>query len=133
VKFPRFRDALAAACTTELAPGDALYIPPLWWHHVESLERFNVLINYWWHAIPGVATDAISGFDALTHAILNLRALPEPTRAAWRALFDHYVFGPQGGVTQHIPGHRHGLLGKLSAADAARLARHLAERLSPGK
>jgi hypothetical protein len=128
-QFPRFRDALAAACSAELAPGDAIYIPPLWWHHVESLEPFNLLVNYWWHAIPGVATDAISGFDGLIHAILNLRALPEPTRAAWRALFDHYVFGPQTGVTQHIPEHRLGLLGKMSAADAARLARHLAERL----
>lgn len=132
-RFPRFEEALAAACSTELAPGDAIYIPPLWWHHVESLEPFNVLINYWWHAIPGVATDAISGFDGLIHAILNLRRLPEPTRAAWRALFDHYVFGPQAGVTQHIPEHRHGLLGKMSAADAARLAQYLAGRLSAGK
>jgi len=131
--YPRFRDALAAAVSAELDPGDAIYIPPLWWHHVESLESFNVLVNYWWHALPGVATDAVSGFDSLIHAILNLRSLPAPARAAWRALFEHYVFGPPEVVTQHIPAHRLGLLGKLSAEDAARLAHYLAGRLAARK
>ena len=49
-RFPRFREALAAAVSAELGPGDAIFIPPLWWHHVESLEPFNLLVNYWWHA-----------------------------------------------------------------------------------
>jgi hypothetical protein len=44
-------------------------------------------------------------------------------------MFDHYVFGAQAVVTEHIPAHRHGLLGKLSAADVARLRAYLAERL----
>jgi hypothetical protein len=26
----------------------AIFIPTLWWHHVESLARYNVLIDYWW-------------------------------------------------------------------------------------
>src|SRR6185437_8584922 len=47
-RFPRFREALAAAVTAELKAGDAIFIPPLWWHHVESLESFNLLVNYWW-------------------------------------------------------------------------------------
>jgi hypothetical protein len=57
-RFPRFREALAAARIAELDPGDAIYIPPLWWHHVESLAPLNVLVNYWWGAAadaPGVA------------------------------------------------------------------------------
>jgi hypothetical protein len=128
-RFPRFRAALAAAVTAELAPGDAIYIPPLWWHHVESLEPFNVLINYWWHAVAGVAMGAESGFDSLIHAILNMRRLPEPTREAWRALFEHYVFGDRTEVTEHIPSHRHGVLGQLSPADAARVRDYLAQRL----
>ena len=57
-QFPRFRPALAQALVADLEPGDALYIPPLWWHHVESLSTLNVLVNYWWGAAadaPGVA------------------------------------------------------------------------------
>jgi hypothetical protein len=132
-RFPRFRDALAAAVSADLGPGDALYIPPLWWHHVESLESFNLLVNYWWHANPGTAVGADSGFDTLIHGILNLRTLPPATREAWRTLFDHYVFGPEAEVTGHIPMHRHGMLGKLSTADVARLRGYLAERLQKSK
>jgi hypothetical protein len=132
-RFPRFREALQAAVTAELAPGDAIFIPPLWWHHVESLEPFNVLINYWWHALPGTAVGAACGFDTLIHALLNLRSLPPATREAWRALFDHYVFGTQVGVTEHIPEERRGVLGTFSAADAARVRAYLAERLQTWK
>lgn len=128
-RFPKFREALAAAVTAELAPGDAIFIPPLWWHHVESLERFNVLVNYWWHAVGGPPGASASGFDALIHALLNLRSLPSATREAWQALFDHFVFGPQADITGHIPEHRHGILGKLSPEDVARLRAYLKERL----
>jgi hypothetical protein len=132
-RFPKFRTALAAAQSAELGPGDAIYIPPLWWHHVESLEPFNLLVNYWWHVLAGTAVGAVSGFDALLAAIVNLRSLPAPARAAWRALFEHYVFGEPGAVTGHIPPHRHGLLGDLSPADAERLREQLAQRLKNQK
>ncbi len=85
-RFPRVREALGAAVTADLGPGDAIFIPPLWWHHVESLEPFNVLVNYWWHAAAGVPMGSDPGFDALIHAILNLGPLPAATREAWRAL-----------------------------------------------
>ncbi len=127
-RFPKFRQALAAAVTAELGPGDAIFIPPLWWHHVESLGPFNVLVNYWWHAARGAPTGTASGFDALVHAILNLRTLPPATRAAWRALFEHYVFGTPEDATGHIPPHRHGILGELSAEDVTRLRAHLKDR-----
>jgi hypothetical protein len=132
-RFPKFREALAAAMTAELGPGDALFIPPLWWHHVESLEPLNVLVNYWWRGAEGATTATDSAFDSLIHSMLNLRSLPPATREAWRAIFDRYVFGPQVGVTEHIPEHRHGILGKMSAADVARLRTYLAERLQTWK
>jgi len=128
-RFPKFRAALGAAQTAELEPGDAIFIPPLWWHHVESLEPFNVLINYWWGAAMAAATATESAFDSLIHAILNLRSLPPATREAWRALFDHYVFGPHSGVVEHIPAHRRGILSELSPTDVERLRTYLAERL----
>jgi hypothetical protein len=31
----------------EIEPGDALYIPPMWWHHVRSLST-AISVNYWW-------------------------------------------------------------------------------------
>jgi hypothetical protein len=128
-RFPKFEVALAAAVSAELGPGDAIFIPALWWHHVESLEPFNLLVNYWWHGLQGAGIGTHSGFDCLVHAILNLRPLAPATRAAWRSLFDQYVFGPQAGVTDHIPEHRHGILGHLSPADADRRRTQLAERL----
>jgi hypothetical protein len=127
--FPKFRDALGAAVSADLGPGDAVFIPPLWWHHVESLEPFNLLVNYWWHAVAGVATGTDSSFDSLIHAILNVRPLPAATREAWRALFDHYVFGEPGDATKHIPANRRGVLGNLSPADAAKVREFLAQRL----
>jgi Cupin-like domain len=128
-RFPRFREALASAVTAELGPGDALFIPPLWWHHVESLAPFNLLVNYWWHANGGDSASGDSGFDSLLHAILSLRGLPPATRAAWSALFEHFVFGPDGAVTDHIPPDRHGVLARLTPADAERLRAFLAGRL----
>ncbi|MEO7257468.1 MAG: cupin-like domain-containing protein [Sphingomicrobium sp.] len=49
-RFPRFASALEVAQEAELAPGDAIFIPRDWYHHVEAIERFNVLVNYWWTA-----------------------------------------------------------------------------------
>lgn len=129
-RYPKFRDALAAGETAELGPGDAIYIPPLWWHHVESLESFNVLVNYWWHAIAGEGAAADSAFDALLHGILCIRDLPPATRRAWAALFEHYLFAPSSQAVNHIPADRRGILGELSPAAKAALRAHLAKRQS---
>jgi hypothetical protein len=42
----------------ELEPGDALHIPSMWYHHVEGLEPFNMLVNYWWREHAGLARPA---------------------------------------------------------------------------
>jgi hypothetical protein len=130
-RFPKFRSALAAAQGAELGPGDALFIPPLWWHNVESLEPVNVLVNYWWHAATGVEDRRNSAFDCLLHGILSLRDLPPATRRAWGDLFTHYVFGTQEDVSGHIPSSRLGVLGRLSPEDASKLRTQLAKRLDP--
>jgi hypothetical protein len=129
-RYPKFREALAAAQTAELGPGDAIFIPPLWWHHVESLESFNVLVNYWWHDTVGDGALADSAFEALLHAILSIRALPPATRRAWGAFFEQYVFGETAGALEHISPERRGILGDLSTEQLAVLRAHLAKRLS---
>ena len=129
-RYPRFKDALAAAQVAELGPGDALFIPPLWWHHVESLEPFNVLVNYWWHDPQGASTEADSAFDALLHGILSIRGLPPESRRAWSAFFEQYVFGDANQSTLHIPPHRHGILVELSEEQRQALRAHLAKKLT---
>lgn len=132
-RFPRFRRALAAAVSAVLEPGDGIFIPPLWWHHVESLERFNVLVNYWWNPAPSAEMATDSGFDALTLAILNLRHLPAPTRRAWRALLDHFVFDDPEIAAGHIPPHRHGVLGTLEGQSLSRWRTYLTGKLRAGR
>jgi hypothetical protein len=129
-RYPKFRDALAAAQVAVLEPGDCLFIPPLWWHHVESLEPFNVLVNYWWHDPLGASAQADSAFDALMHGILSIRALPPESRQAWRAFFEQYVFGDPRDSIEHIPPERHGILGCLSPQQVSALRAHLAKKLT---
>jgi hypothetical protein len=129
-KFPKFQAALAAAVTAELKAGDAIVIPPLWWHHVNSLEPLNVLVNYWWQDNAEDLARADSGFDALLHGILSIRALPPATRRAWSELFEQYVFGDEAAATAHIPQERRGMLGNLSALQIAALRAQLIKRLS---
>ncbi len=57
----------------ELDPGDAVYVPALWWHHVEALEEFNVLVNYWWR---DVADYFDSPSSSLLHCLLTIKSLP---------------------------------------------------------
>jgi Cupin-like domain len=128
-KFPRFRDALGAAQVADLGPGDAIYIPPLWWHHVESLDPFNVLVNYWWREAAWPDESEDSAFDALLHGILSIRKLPPATRRAWAAFFEHYVFAASDDAVRHIPAARHGILGDLTVEQLAALRDHLMKRL----
>jgi hypothetical protein len=114
-RFPRLKLALAQAQVAELRPGDAIYIPPLWWHHVASLERLNALVNYWWKPQPahGYAPDTALG--CLLHCMLTFKALPPAERAAWKDLLDYYVFSDEDPAA-HIPVARRGVLGVLTPA-----------------
>jgi len=128
-RFPRFKDALAVAQVAELEPGDAIYIPALWWHHVESLARHNVLVNYWWKGWAGAGARADSALDSLLLAILNLRHLPAPERRKWSAIFEHYVFGANEATASHIPAHRRGVLGDISPELAQQVREFLIGKL----
>ena len=46
-RFPRFAEAQRHAQVVELGLGDAIYIPPMWWHHVRAEGALNILVNYW--------------------------------------------------------------------------------------
>ena len=127
-RFPRFREALAAARVAELHPGDAIYIPTLWWHHVEALSAFNVLVNYWWEEAP---PDAGSPFEAMVHGLLTIAHLPPERRRRWQQMFDHYVFRPDGfDPAEHIAPERRGILGTPTPALRQRIRQFLLRALS---
>jgi hypothetical protein len=106
-RYPRFRLALETAQVAELDPGDALFIPYAWWHHVESLTPFNVLVNYWWNDVRPPLNVA----DSLLHALFAIRDLPPEQRAVWRNLFDYYVFQTSGEPLGHLAPENRGLMG----------------------
>ena len=116
VKFPKFKQALEAALVVELEPGDALYIPSMWWHHVEGQQSINLLINFWWRDTPDYLGRSE---NALYHALVTISQLPQEQRMAWKAMFNHFVFGEAPDRHDHIPKNRQGPLGELNE-DAVR-------------
>ena len=127
-KFPRFREALASSEVAELGPGDALYIPTLWWHHVESLDPISMLVNYWWNA-PRAQPD--SPVDSLLHCLLSVRHLPACERKAWRAIFDYYIFQTDEEPMAHVAADKRGMFAPQLPEDAARrLRNHLLNSLN---
>jgi hypothetical protein len=126
-KFPRYREALAHAQIAELEPGDAIYIPSMWWHHVEGLMPFNLMVNYWWTAFPNYLG---SPQDAFTHALMNIRSLPADERQHWKNIFDYYIFDADPENAAHIPADKLGVLGELDEMAARRLRSQLLNRLN---
>ncbi|MBB5711010.1 cupin-like domain-containing protein [Sphingomonas xinjiangensis] len=124
---PDFRTALETAEIAELEPGDVLFYPALWWHHVEALDPFNVLVNYWWNTSPAFMD---TPQNTLLHAMLSLRDRPAPEKTAWKALFDYYIFGPSERASAHLPEHARGPLSSLDAATARRLRAQLIGKLN---
>jgi hypothetical protein len=125
--FPRFREALRHASSAQLLAGDALYIPSMWWHHVEGLEPFNVLVNYWWRDTPRWLGQPQ---DALNHAMMAIRDLPADEKGHWRDLFDHYVFENGDEVVAHIPPQARSVLAPLTSESAGRIRAYLLRMLS---
>ncbi len=92
-RYPNFGRALENLRVVTLDPGDILFVPPHWWHHVESFG-LNVMISNWgspfplkvWRAIGRVRVEAMMLFNELT--------LPERERYA--AMWDRRVFRNPG-------------------------------------
>ncbi len=125
-KYPRFAEALKAARTAELGPGDALYIPSLWWHAVASLDELGAMINFWWRdAEPPLLTP----LNALYHSIVTMKNLPPRELAAWRALFGHYVFEDSGDPVEHLPARARGILGRRTPELVERVKKLLIDAL----
>ena len=122
-RFPLHAEALRHAWQAELDPGDALFIPFGWWHHVESLASFNVLVNYWWNPAP----DYGAPHGALLHALLTIRDLPPDQRAVWANIFQQLVFSDPERALAHLPVQQRGMLAPPSAERTRRIREMLAK------
>ena len=126
-RFPRYREALAAAQVAELEPGDAIYIPYLWWHGVQSLGPFNVLVNYWFNRDEAAASYPFVPMLAL--AFRAYRDMEPGHREAWRALYDHYVFQAGGDPMDALSQHHRETEQRADPSAIARLKQVLRELL----
>ena len=117
-RYPRFGEALAVGQTVVLEPGDAIFIPSMWWHHVQGLDPFTVLVNYWWTSMPAWIPTPM---HALYHALWTIRDRPEPEKRAWREVFDYYVFGPADRAGEHLPEAARNILGPFDETMARRM------------
>ena len=126
-RHPRFREALKVAEMAQLGPGDALYMPSLWWHAVSSLDEMGAMVNFWWR---DGEPPHLTPLNALYHAVITVRDLPPAERDRWRIFFDHYVFGDDGDPAGHLPEQARGILGRRTPELVARVKSLLAHVLS---
>lgn len=124
-KHPRFKTALKNGFEALLEPGDAIYIPSMWWHSVKALSSFNLLQNYWWRQAPEPAANPT---DALVHAMLAIKDLPTEQRQVWRDIFDKLIFSAE--PQTHIPEHAMGFLKILDEEQAKKMRKLLKYRIS---
>lgn len=126
-RFPKFRQALHTALQADLEPGDALFLPARWWHHVSSLSPFNVMVNYWW---GGERTGMESPYNTFQLALLTIKDMPDSQKAYWRAMFETYVFGTGG--ADHIPPTLQGPIGQMGPQMRDRLRKDLLQAFLKG-
>ena len=126
-KYPRFGRALEVSQQALLEPGDAIFIPYGWYHHVQSLDPVSMLVNHWWNEAP---QDGGSPWDTMLHAIMTFRHLPAPQRRAWLAMFRHYAFLCDGDPAAHLPAYAAGILAANNPTDRQAMRRLLVTKLS---
>lgn len=117
-RYPRLEEALKHAKHGDLEPGDAIFIPYAWWHHVQSQTGFNVLVNYWWNTDM---TDWVSPVGALYAAILAMRDLPPAEKQFWQKVMQRYVFDDPEPAAAHLPESGRYAFGKTTKALRDRL------------
>ncbi|WP_448556789.1 cupin-like domain-containing protein [Thalassotalea montiporae] len=126
-QFPNFKVALEHAQVAELEAGDAVFIPSMWWHHVEALSSFSVLLTHWWRDTPAYMGRPN---NALLTAMLSLRNLPKAQRKAWQAIFNHYIFEHDDADFAYLPDHAKGMLATpMDELTARRIRAELLEKL----
>lgn len=128
-RFPRYREALKHAQQATLEAGDVLFLPAMWWHHVQATTPMNILVNYWWGG--SVASDATgpSPYQAMLHALVAMNDVPEHERRHWQALFDYFVFRQDAADFSHIPAETAAIQRHVNEQDRREILRWLSSEL----
>ena len=111
---PKFRTALEHARVAIVEPGDALVIPPFWWHHVESFSPLHVMVNNFVTTVPFAAF--VEFWKCFSEAIRELAHASQASRVQARESFHRAVLGNLDASVDHPLSER---------------ARQVARRLSP--
>jgi hypothetical protein len=126
MSYPKYKEAVKAAFQATLEPGDGIFIPALWWHGVESLETFNILVNYWW---GGNIQGDLSPNDSLLHSMMSIANLDQNKREAWQHFFNYYVFKTKDNPSDHLPSKLRDIVTELSPEQQLKVRNFLAEKL----
>ncbi|MCH2189758.1 MAG: cupin-like domain-containing protein [Gammaproteobacteria bacterium] len=121
-EFPNFTIAQNQAQHAELKPGDAIYIPSMWWHQVESFDSHSALVNYWWRVTPPYLGSPLL---ALKHSLMVFSGLPESQKESWKQLFNYYLFDANKRSFEYIDSAAKGVLGELSKDDVTQIKKQL--------
>lgn len=128
-RYPLLKDALDHALVADMEPGDGLYIPTLWWHHVEALSEINALINYWCGGSIGGELAPPYPHAAMLMSMLAMHKSSPSAKKAWKAMFDYYVFNEDGEIAGHLPPDKRGIMSGFDEAAAGRLKKWLVSQL----
>lgn len=129
VKYPRLKQALEHALVADMEPGDGLFIPTLWWHHVEALGEVNALVNYWCGGSISGERSPPYPHAAMLMSMLAMDKLSPSAKKAWKAMFDFYVFNEEGEIAGHLPADKRGIMSGIDDAAADRLKKWLVSQL----
>eukprot|EP00913_Durusdinium_trenchii_P031948 g29922.t1 len=74
-RFPNWREA--SGCLVELEPGEALYIPPYWWHHVQSLTAETTSMAMWFFEHFPLSSGVCYGISPRANDLMLMRDVEE--------------------------------------------------------
>eukprot|EP00931_Biecheleriopsis_adriatica_P066769 TRINITY_DN41049_c0_g1_i1.p1 TRINITY_DN41049_c0_g1~~TRINITY_DN41049_c0_g1_i1.p1 ORF type:complete len:490 (-),score=85.71 TRINITY_DN41049_c0_g1_i1:21-1490(-) len=74
-RFPKWQGA--SGHMVELEPGEALYIPPYWWHHVQSLSPETTSMAMWFFEHYPLSSDVSYGVSMRAEDLVLMRDLEE--------------------------------------------------------
>jgi cupin-like protein len=98
-RHPKFRTALEHARVAILEPGDALVIPPFWWHHVESFSPMHVMVNNFVTTVP--FSSFLELWKCLSEALRQMAHASAAERARARESFHRAVHGDADASREH--------------------------------